>query len=168
MERPYWFAAYTRPNFERLVARQLERKGLLFFLPKISCRTRRNQKLIYVKRPLFRSYIFTCFRPNPLEFLRVYRTYGLVYILGRNGRPEPVPDEEIESIRIFINKRAEEIRVYHHLIKGEKVVVASGPLKGAIGVILHRRDKKKELVVSIELMNRSVAVTLAEEKVDPI
>ncbi|RKX71312.1 hypothetical protein DRP53_02135 [candidate division WOR-3 bacterium] len=168
MERPLWFATYTRPNCERLVAKQFQQKGLVYFLPKIRARVRRNEKVVFIEKPLFRSYVFVQSRPLPDHLIQIYRTYGLVYILGKNGRPEPIPDEDIESIRIFVTKKPDDIRIYHHLVKGQKVIVASGPLKGAIGVILERRDKKKELVVSIELMKRSVAVTLSEERVDPI
>ncbi|HIE06081.1 MAG TPA: UpxY family transcription antiterminator [bacterium (Candidatus Stahlbacteria)] len=163
-----WFAAYTRPNCEALVAKQLDKKGIPFFLPRIPVRSRRNERLVYVEKPLFRSYVFAQSRTDPDSLIKVYRTYGLIYILGRNGKPEPVPDEDIDSIRIFVAQKPNEIRVYHHLVKGEKAVVASGPLKGAVGIIMERRDKKKELVISLELMKRSVAVTLAEDEVDPI
>lgn len=163
-----WFAAYTRPNCETIVGRLLDQKGISFFLPKIPVRTRHREKLAYVEKPLFRSYVFVKTKPEPNALVKIYRTYGLIYILGNNGRPEPIPDDDIESIRIFVAKKPDEIRIYHHLVKGQKVVVASGPLKGAVGVIEERRDKKKELVVSVELMKRSVAVTLAEETVDPV
>lgn len=42
-----------------------------------------------------------------------------------------------------------------------------GPLAGVIGIILKRREKKRRLVVAVELFQRSVAVELEDEAVAP-
>ena len=97
--------------------------------------------------------------------MKVFRTPGLVRICG-NERPMPVPDEDIESIRIFVNSDRN-IYPLPYLQVGSKVQVISGPLAGAIGIFVKEDPKKRRLVVSIELMGQSVTASLYDDEVKP-
>ena len=54
-----------------------------------------------------------------------------------------------------------------YLGQGQQVRIMEGPLSGTIGIILRRREKKRRLVVAVELFQRSVAVELEDEAVEP-
>jgi transcription antitermination factor NusG len=97
--------------------------------------------------------------------MKVFRTSGLVRICG-NEKPTPVPDEDIESIRIFVNSDRN-IFPLPYLKVGSKVEVVSGPLSGAIGILVKEDLQKRRLVVSIELMGQSVAASLYDDEVKP-
>ena len=97
--------------------------------------------------------------------MNVFRTPGLVRICG-NGRPRAIPDEDIESIRIFINSDRN-LYPLSYLKIGSRIQVISGPLTGAIGILVKEDHKKRRLVVSLELMGQSVAATLYDDEIKP-
>ncbi|HEC77673.1 MAG TPA: UpxY family transcription antiterminator [candidate division WOR-3 bacterium] len=160
-----WFAAYTRCNHERVVNKLLTDKGINTFLPTIIVPSRRKDRKILIKRPLFPNYLFVELDEVRDNWLKTFRTPGLVKICG-NGRPMPVPDEEIESIRIFVNSDRN-LYPLPYLQVGMRVRVISGPLAGAIGILIKENRKKRRLVVSVELMGQSVAATLFDDEVKP-
>jgi transcription antitermination factor NusG len=160
-----WYVTYTRRNHERVVNKILAQKGLVTFLPQIIIPSRRKDRKLLIKRPLFPNYVFVELDEVHENWMKVFRTPGLVRICG-NGRPMPIPDEDIESIRIFVNSDRN-IYPLPFLHVGSKVQVISGPLAGAVGILIKEEPKKRQLVVSIELMGQSVTATLFDDEVKP-
>lgn len=160
-----WYALYTRCHHERTTNKILTDNGLVTFLPEILVPSRRKDRKLLIKRPLFPNYLFVRLDGNKENWLKVYRTHGFVRICG-NERPTPIPDEDINSIKIFVQSDRN-IYPLPFLVVGSKVKVVAGPLAGAIGVLLKEDPKKRRLVVSVELMGQSVAVTLADDEVRP-
>jgi len=160
-----WYAAYTRPNHERIVDKLLREKGIGTFLPRIMVPSRRRDRKVLINRPLFPNYLFVELNQARGNWMKVFRTSGLVRICG-NEKPTPVPDEDIESIRIFVNGDRN-IFPLPYLKVGSKVEVVSGPLSGAIGILVKEDLQKRRLVVSIELMGQSVAASLYDDEVKP-
>lgn len=160
-----WYVTYTRRNHERVVNKILTQKGLITFLPQIIVPSRRKDRKILIKRPLFPNYVFVELDQVRENWMKVFRTPGLVRICG-NGRPMAIPDEDIESIRIFVNSDRN-IYPLPFLHIGAKVQVVSGPLTGAVGILIREEPKKRQLVVSIELMGQSVTATLFDDEVKP-
>lgn len=160
-----WYVTYIRRNHERVVNKILTQKGLVTFLPQIIVPSRRKDRKILIKRPLFPNYVFVELDQVRENWMKVFRTPGLVRICG-NGRPMPIPNEDIESIRIFVNSDRN-IYPLPFLHVGSKVQVISGPLAGAVGILIREEPKKRQLVVSIELMGQSVTATLFDDEVKP-
>jgi len=160
-----WYAAYTQYNHERVVNKLLIEKGVNTFLPQIivpsSCRSRK----IFIKRPLFPNYLFVELNEHKETWMKVFRTSGLCRICGE-GRPTPVPNEDIESIKIFVNS-GRNIYPLPYIQVGSKVQVISGPLAGAIGTLIKEDNKNRRFVVSIELMGQSIAASLYNDDVRP-
>ncbi|MEO0184552.1 MAG: UpxY family transcription antiterminator [candidate division WOR-3 bacterium] len=160
-----WYAIYTKCHHERSTNKILNDLGITTFLPEILVPSKRKDRKILIKRPLFPNYLFVHLDRNKENWLKVYRTYGVVRICG-NGRPTPVPDEDVNSIKIFVQSDRN-IYPLPFLVVGSKVRVVSGPLAGAIGILLKEDHRKRKLVVAIELMGQSVAVTLGDDEVIP-
>ena len=160
-----WYVTYIRRNHERVVNKILTQKGLVTFLPQIIVPSRRKDRKILIKRPLFPNYVFVELDQVRENWMKVFRTPGLVRICG-NGRPMSIPNEDIESIRIFVNSDRN-IYPLPFLHVGSKVQVISGPLAGAVGILIREAPKKRQLVVSIELMGQSVTATLFDDEVKP-
>lgn len=158
-----WYAAYTRSNHEHTVQTLLAEKGISVFLPRIIVPSRRLDRKLLLKRPLFRNYLFVDLDDRRDNWLKVFRTPGLVKICG-NGRPVPVPDENIRSIRLFVESERN-LYPLAYLQPGDRVQVISGPLTGAIGVLVREDHKRRRLVVNIELMGQSVAASLHDDEV---
>ncbi len=161
----HWYAVYTKCHHERTSTKILTDLGLETFLPEILVPSRRRDRKVLIRRPLFPNYFFVQLDRNKENWHKVYRTYGVVQICG-NGRPTPIPDEDINSIRIFVQSERN-IYPLPFLVVGSRVRVISGPLSGAIGILLKEDRRHRRLVVSIELMGQSVAVTLADDEVRP-
>ncbi|UCG29521.1 MAG: UpxY family transcription antiterminator [candidate division WOR-3 bacterium] len=160
-----WYAGYTKCNHERIVKKILQEKGINTFLPEIIVPGRRKNRRILVKRPLFRNYLFVQLDKLQENWMKVFRTPGLARICG-NGRPMPIPDEDIDSIRIFL-KSDRNIFPLPYLQVGSRVQVTSGPLTGAIGILVREDQRKRRLSVSLELMGQSVVVSLFDDEVKP-
>lgn len=160
-----WYAGYTKCNHERVVNKILHEKGINTFLPEIIVPSRRNDRKILIKRPLFRNYLFIELDEQREHWMKVFRTPGLARICG-NGRPSPIPDEDIESIKIFV-RSDRNLYPLPFLHVGARVQVTSGPLTGAIGILVKEDRKKRRLSVSLELMGQSVVVSLFDDEVKP-
>uniref|UniRef100_A0A7C4XBS4 UpxY family transcription antiterminator n=1 Tax=candidate division WOR-3 bacterium TaxID=2052148 RepID=A0A7C4XBS4_UNCW3 len=160
-----WYAAYTKCHHERTSNKILQEKGIETFLPEIIVPSRRRDRKVLIKRPLFPNYLFVRLDQKQENWLKVYRTHGIVRLCG-NPHPVPVPDEDIESIMIFVQSDRN-IYPLPYLVVGSKVRVVSGPLAGAIGILIKEDHKKRRLVVSLEMMGQSVAATLGDDEVRP-
>jgi len=166
VENEAWYAVWTRSRHERVVERGLKGKGLTVFLPTVqqpSCRTDRRKIL---DCPLFPGYLFFYGVEDPALQLLVLQTPGVVRILGeQSDKLIPVPTEQVAAIRQLINSGLALAAVpYVHL--GERVRIKDGPLAGVEGLIQEFNARKSRVVVSVDLLQRSVAVELEDWRLD--
>jgi transcription antitermination factor NusG len=154
LHTPSWYALHVRSRHEKSVAAQLEAKRSEVFLPLYQTRSRWADRWKTVELPLFPGYVFCRFAPAERSLIRA--TSGLIDIVRVAGEPAPVETGEIEAIRAVVNSSLS-IEPYPDLVAGQSVVMAQGPLCGLVGVLTEIR-KSLRLVVSIELLRRSVLV----------
>ena len=151
-----WVAIQTRPLREDCVRACLESKGYEVFLPgRSGTASRRTQR---PRRPLalFPGYLF-CRWMSDLKS-KVVTTPGVVRIVGVGKVPEPVREEEIANIRKLVESGIS-IRSCLQVPSGSTVEITSGPLRGAVGLVV-TAPAAQEFVVSINLLRRHLAVTL--------
>jgi transcription antitermination factor NusG len=160
--RPYWYAVYTCANHERRVADQLTSRGVEHFLPQYESLRRWKDRKVRLQLPLFPGYIFV--QVALRDRLRVLDVPSVVRLVGFNGRPAPLLEADVTRIREFLELgfRAEP---HPYLTVGKRVRVKNGPLAGMEG-ILSRRKGKFRVVISIELVQRAVAVDVGEADVE--
>jgi transcriptional antiterminator NusG len=166
ISNPAWYVIHTMANHEILVEKLLSKKNFEIFMPRISVLSKRKDRKKVIDVPLFRSYCFINTSLCPKDYYEIVKTAGVARILGINGHFNPVPHEIIESIRGTIES-GRLYYAYDNLPVGTRVRVCEGPLEGVIGVIVRRHEKKRRLVVSVDLMNVGVAVELENEAVEP-
>lgn len=158
-EKTKWYALHTRSNFEQKVYDGLRGKSLEAFLPQVQVISRRRgrPKKIYV--PMLPGYLFVRSCLEPHEHLNILKTVGIVRMLGFKGRPVPANEEEIKSLMILDGTdRTVENRSYMN--KGDRVMIMEGPLRGLTGFYIRHRFQKEKVVVSVELLNRSLSVEI--------
>ncbi|KPK65284.1 MAG: hypothetical protein AMK73_03450 [Planctomycetes bacterium SM23_32] len=107
----------------------------------------------WVTKPLFPGYLFVCSEPERLG--RVSSVRGVVHVVGNGQGPIRVPDDQVEAVRRMVEKRVP-LDPWPYMREGRRVRVREGPLIGMEGFIV-RRKKKCRLVVSVDLLGRSVA-----------
>jgi transcription antitermination factor NusG len=159
-----WFAAYTSPRHEKVVARHLQTRQIESFLPLYtSIRLWRNGCRVPVEQPLFPGYIFVHIARR--EAVRVLQVPGVVTIVSAGREPAVLPSEDIESLRAGLPQRQFEVHPY--LAVGETVRVIAGPFEGMIGVLVRKKNKLR-VVLTIELIRQSVAVEIGIDEVEPL
>ena len=158
-----WYAAYTRANHEKRVADQFAGRGLEHFLPQYESVRRWKDRKVRLQLPLFPGYLFV--HLGTQEQLRVLQVPGVVRLVGFNGSPTPLPHEDIERIREFLGQglRAEP---HPYLVVGRRARVVRGPLGGMEGVVVRRKNRSR-LVVSFDLIQRSMAIEIDEGDLAP-
>ena len=159
-----WFAVYTRSRHEKTVLAGLDRGGFDAYLPLHEVLSRWKDRKRWVQKPMFPGYLFV--RTPLLELEWVYRMRGVVSVIGNGAGPIPVPDEQVESVRDLL-KRPVVAAPWPHLRKGQWVVVKRGPLIGIEGFLVGRKSESR-LVISLDLLGRSVAAEVDADSVEPV
>jgi len=150
-----WFALQTRPRWERYVSNALENKGYEPFLPLYMCRRLWSDRIKEIEFPLFDGYVFC--RLN-LEERRtpVLTTPGVRQIMGIGRIPVPIPDSEIDAVRSIVASGLA-AQPWPSIQVGQRVRIRLGSLAGVEGIYAASK-KRHQVVVTVELLNRSVAV----------
>jgi transcription antitermination factor NusG len=94
------------------------------------------------------------------SYIEVCKARGLVRILGeRWDRLAIIPDREIEAIHNVVQVGLP-VLPHPYLREGQRVRITQGPLTGTEGIFLHSKPSKGLIVLSVELLQRSVAVEM--------
>jgi len=153
-----WHVLWTHSNYEQLVHDQLVAKGFDVFLPTINAWARRGGVRRLSPVPLFQGYLFLHHAMDKASYLEVTKTKGLVRLLGeRWDRLDVVPDGEVEAIQKVLQTRLP-ILPYPYLREGQRIRITRGPLVDVEGVLVRTNPNKGLLVISIDLLRRSIAV----------
>ncbi|MGA7379231.1 MAG: UpxY family transcription antiterminator, partial [Terriglobales bacterium] len=162
----HWYAIRTRSRHEKVVAKQLDGLGVENFLPLVTSVHRWANGPREVELPLFPGYAFVRLVYSPDQRVRVLRTHGVVDFVGTQGRGTPIPDKQIDDVKILLRhkvpfKNSASLRV------GQKVRVRGGSIEGVEGILVARRGKRR-LVIFIEPIQRSLSIDLEGYDVEPL
>jgi transcriptional antiterminator NusG len=163
---PVWFVIQIRSRHEAKVELALQQKGLEIFLPRVEVPSRRQDRKLRLRIPLFPGYLFVHTALALPAYHDIIRLQGVVRLLGANGIPMPVPSEKVDSIKAIVESD-KPYSPWPYLKQGMQVCIMEGPLAGTVGIILRSEEKKRRLVVAVDLFQRSVAVELDDEAVEP-
>lgn len=141
MAEKKWYAIYTKPRWEKKVARQLEDKKIENYLPLYKILKQWSDRRKWVQEPLFRSYIFVNIELN--DHLSVLQTSGVVKFVSFEKKPVVIPPVQIEAVRTFINTDEEMFTEEVNMNVGNKVTINRGPLKGLEGTLVNISNRKR-------------------------
>lgn len=159
-----WYALRVRSNFEKVTAAYLEGRGYAPFLPLYRSRRAWSDRLKTVDLPLFPGYMFCRF--DEQKRLPIVSTPGVVMILGAGKRPLPVDEEQVQALQL-ISSSGSPAEPWPYLRTGQRVRITHGALAGVEGLLVELR-KVHRLVLSISLLQRSVAVEIDRDMVAPV
>ena len=161
-----WYALLTRARHEKIVALRLNERGISSFLPLLrQVRLWRNRK-IKVELPLFSCYVFVYLQHTNEDRLRALRIDGVFSLVGSHGMGTPIPEDQIAAVRRFVEVNLS-WAAYPFLKVGKRVRIRSGALDGVEGILVSRNGESK-LVISIEAIERSLAVCIEGYDVEPV
>jgi len=152
----HWFALYTCANQEKRVAALLAVRGVEHFLPLYRSHRNWKDRRVFLDLPLFPGYVFARFAWP--ERVRVLEARGVVRLVGSKGRSTPLAESEIEALRAGI-AGALRLEPHPYLTAGARVRILHGPLAGMKGILVRRKNSCR-VVLSVDLIARSVALEL--------
>lgn len=160
----HWYAAYTCANHEKRVAAELAGRDVEYFLPLYTSLRRWSDRTLQLDLPLFPGYVFL--RIALREKLRVLQIPSIVRLVGFSGQPAVLSDDEMDALRTGLTKQLK-AEPHPYLTVGRRVRVANGPLKGLEGIIVKRKNRWR-LVISLDLIMRSVSVEIDSADLAPV
>ncbi len=163
---PAWYALHTKSRFENVVSDGLFKKSMDAFLPKIKVKSRRRDRKLMIRVPLFPGYIFVKTDLNPTEHIEILKTVGAVRLVGNKDGPISISDETIESLRIMIATE-NPIATGSRFTKGDRVMVVYGPFAGVTGTFARYRGKGR-VIVNIEALGQYAGVDVGEDDVEKL
>jgi len=162
---PKWFAVYTASRHEKKVAQHLTQRKIEHYLPLYrSDRKWSDGSRVTLELPLFPGYLFVHIRRS--ERVRVLDVPGALAVVGGNGRePVPLPDEAVDALRNGLHLRHAEPHAL--LAVGQRARIRSGALAGMEGIVVRKKNGLR-VVLTLEYIQRSIAVEVAGEDLEPL
>jgi transcription antitermination factor NusG len=164
-ENVSWFAIQTWPRYEKKIAARLQEKGIEVFLPLVAERRQWSDRRSLVHMPLFPSYVFVRITQTPVARIPILGTNGVARFVGGRSTGVPIPDDQIESVRAILSS---ETPFWQHpfLEIGRRVRIMGGSLDGVQGILL-AKNSDLSLVVSVQIIQRSVGIRIAGYNLEP-
>jgi len=162
-----WFALYVQVNHEKEVARKLQQKSIHSFLPLMKTWSRRKDRRKRIEVPVFPGYVFLHTVLDNYTNQSVLRLPGAVSILSNSEGPLPIPEVQMRNLETLL-KSPSPLNPHAYLRDGQWVEVVRGPLEGCRGILIRQNSRKGRLVVSVDLIEKSVSVVLDVEDVEPL
>jgi transcription antitermination factor NusG len=159
-----WYAVRTAAGREKAVSAQLQYKGFEEFLPLYRSRRQWSDRTRELELPLFPGYLFCRFDFS--NRLPILVTPGIKLVVGYGKIPAPVADAEIESLRRAVASGSGAIP-WPYLSVGQRVRIREGSLAGVEGILLQVKNSWR-IVLSVELLRRSVSVELDRSAIAPL
>lgn len=157
-DQQQWYVLWTHSHCEQLVSDQLATRGFQTFLPKMNVWSRLRGVKHLIEVPMFPGYLFLHHAMDKTSYLDVCKVRGLVRVLGtRWDELNTVPEGEVTSIQRVL-EAGYQVQPHRYLRVGQRVRITRGPLADTEGILLRAKPNKGLLVLSIGLLQRSVAV----------
>jgi transcription termination/antitermination protein NusG len=158
IRQPRWYAIWTRSNCEQKVFELLSKKGFDAFLPYLDeWGTRRGVRYI-CNKPMFPGYIFLSHAMDKWSYIDVCNTDGVARVLGAGwNQLISIPKHEIDAIQA-VQLAGVPRMPYSFLKEGQRVRVTNGALMNVVGILVKQDPVKGVLVLSVDLLHKSIAV----------
>ena len=157
-----WFALYVQPRKEKVVEKELLRSNYEVYLPLKKCFRQWKDRKKMVEIPLIPSYVFT--RIKECDIWNIVKMNGCVKFVWFNGKPCPIPDNQIDSMKLLLEKDVE-IELENNIIpsKGDKVKIIEGPFAGLVGII--KTGNKNKFAVRVDSLGVDLSIVIEESHI---
>ena len=159
-----WYAVYVKSRYEKKTSKLLEDKHIEVYLPFLKRLKQWSDRKKMVEEPLFKSYIFV--HSDLKNYYDILNTPGVVRFIGFEGKPVPVPDNQIVAVRQFVGEYDSDYGFdeLQNLHEGQLVEILYGEMKGLVGRLVSLKGKQR-LVVDIESVGRSIPINISRTQV---
>ena len=159
-----WYAVYVKSRFEKKTAKLLKDRHIEVYLPLLNRLKQWSDRKKMVEEPLFKSYIFV--RTDLKNYYDILNTPGIVRFVGFEGKPVPVPDNQIVAVRQFVGEYDDSCSIdeLQALREGQLVEIVYGEMRGLVGRLVSLQGKQR-LVVDIESVGQSIPINISRSQV---
>jgi transcription antitermination factor NusG len=152
-----WIAVYTKSRHEQVVVNELNKININSYCPMFKERRQWSDRKKWVNFPLFRSYVFANIELK--DNIYILKTIGVNSIVKFQDKISIIPDHVIENIKNII-EGGFKVEKGDYFIKGDEVIVTSGPLKGLDGIVLNLKGDSK-IIMKIEAIQQALSVEIS-------
>jgi transcription termination/antitermination protein NusG len=163
--QPNWYAILTRSRHEKLVHSKLQAKGVTSFLPLVSRVHKWSDRKQTVEIPLYPGYTFVQMAATADNYYSVMRTTGVAQFVGDGRKGIPIPEKEIEDLRTIVSQK-HPFAPHPFLKTDQRVRIRGGCLDGVEGTLISQSSKS--LVVSVEIIRKSISISVDGYDVEPV
>jgi transcription antitermination factor NusG len=158
-----WYPVYTHPRAEKKACQALLNKSIEAYLPLKRQLKQWSDRKKWIEEPFIKSYLFVHITEN--EQTDVLMTKGVARFIYFGGKITPMPDRQIDDLKLLMASSFELEITEENLLPGEKVMIKAGPLKGMTGEIISYRSQK-QLALRLENLGYSVIIHVAASLID--
>jgi transcriptional antiterminator RfaH len=157
IRKPHWVVAYTKPRNEKKALALLIEEGIEAYLPLQKTLKQWSDRKKWIEEPLLRSYIFI--RITEQQYYNTIQIPGLVRYVSFEGKAAPIPDNQIDMLKILVGEKYNLEVTEESFLPGEIVEITIGSLAGFKGELI-RHNGKNKVMLKVEHISHSILVTL--------
>jgi transcription antitermination factor NusG len=158
-----WYVVYTRPRWEKKIAKQLDERGIEAYCPLNKIYKQWSDRKKAVLEPLFKGYLFI--HVEEARKWDVKETNGILNYVYWNGKPAVVRDQEIETIKKFLSEFSDVTVEDTKLAVNSMVTIKQGVLMNYRGIVLEVIGNKAK--VQIESMGVQLSAIFEKKNLQP-
>lgn len=162
-----WYVVYTKSKFENVVFEGFSKKKFEAFLPKMKVLSKRRDRRKMLDKPIFPGYVFVKSSMCAEKHIEILKTVGVVNLIKNRKGPVPVDEESINSLKIMVTEKSENLITGSRFQPGDRVRVIYGPFTGVVGV-LNKLKGKERVIVNFDSLGQFVSVDVDREDVEII
>jgi len=165
IKQPYrWYAVYVKYRMEKIALSQLQKRGIIAFLPLKKEKRQWSDRVKTIEEPLLSGYLFVWVSNK--EYYDVLMVNGILRYVCFEGKAAPIPEYQIEDLKLFMEHANQSTVITSgYVAKGNQVKVSYGPLKNFIGEVVEIRGKTR-LLVRLDRLGCCFHVELGTNKVE--
>lgn len=160
-----WYAVYVKSRYEKKTSKLLEDRHIETYLPLIGRLKQWSDRKKMVEEPLFKSYLFV--HTDLKNYFDILNTPGVVRFVCFEGKPVPVPDNQLVAVRSYIGEYdgVDDLEQLLELHEGQVVEIARGQMKGLVGRLVEIRGKQR-LIINIEAVGQSLPISVSRSQIE--
>jgi len=163
-EEKKWYVVYTRPRWEKKVAGNLLAKGIEHYCPLNKVMKQWSDRKKIVLEPLFKGYIFV--KLHDAVKWDIKNIDGILNFVYWLGKPAVVKEEEIDTIRKFLQEFSGVEVIDRQLNVNSKVLIKQGVLMNYHGIIVEITGNRVK--VNIESMGIQLSAVFDKKNLEPV
>ena len=159
-----WYAVYTRPRWEKKVASTLLEKGIENYCPinKVTRQWSDRKKLVL--EPVFKGYVFV--RLEEEKKWQAKEVNGILNFVYWLGKPAKIRDEEIDTIRMFLNEFDDVQVEAKGVVVNSEVRIKQGVLMNYHGIVVEVLGNRA--VVKIDTLDIQLSAHFDRKNLEPV